>query len=162
MAKKSREEIDHYVLDQFEQEKHLNIGHERTKNLGHDWRESEIEKNPAGRVVDYESGPAARVIDEPRSVGVYGRFKNPQSGISSEQNLNKWGDYARSNSYHRGPGPGQEPPAPEPRRSVPSEARNKDSDGHLAPLPTPSMSNWATYTAGGDSGEGRLQKIGKR
>jgi hypothetical protein len=152
MAKKSREEIDHYVLDQYEQEKHLGIGHERTKNLGRDWRESEIEKNPA-RPLDYEGGPAARVINEPRSQGVYGKFADPKDGTSRQENLDRWASYAKSNSYHRGPGPGVYPTTPDPRGR-----HTNESDGYLL-----STKGWANLPdAGSESGEGRLQKSGKR
>src|SRR6516164_836243 len=134
MAKKSREEIDHYVLDQFEQEKHLGIGHERTKNLGHDWRESEIEKNPAGRMMNYDSADTARTFRDPAKLqGVYTKCNDPRSGISSEQNIDAWGKRAAVNSYHGSHGEGVEPTVRDPRGvSVPSAARNKGSDGHLA------------------------------
>ena len=78
-------------------------------------------------------------------------------GIANEGNLDRWSDYAKSNSYHRGPGPGKEPPASDAgRRSVPAEARSKDSDGYLA-----SPKEWAKYEYGSDSGLGRLEKAGK-
>src|SRR5262249_45143116 len=101
MAKRSRDEIDHYVLDQFEQEKHLGIGHEMTKNLGHDWRESEIERNPAGRVVDYADSHASEGVARgpARSIGVYDKFADPQSGIAAADNLKAWSGYATASSY---------------------------------------------------------------
>ena len=134
MAKKSRDEIDHYTLDQYEQERHLGIGHEMTKNLGHDWRESEIEQNPAGRMVDYANNDVSKgVVRGPaRSVGVYGSFKNPESGISTnQQNLDRWADYAKSNSYTghgNKAGIGKDPPqSDDSRQHVP--AAGKGSDG---------------------------------
>ena len=158
MAKKSREEIDHYTLDQYEQEKHLGIGHEMTKNLGHDWRESEIEQNPAGKLMNYDSADTTRVINEPRSQGVYGRFKNPLSGIAEQRNLSRWAGYARSNSYHRGPGPGREPTVRDQgRSSVPSAARSKDSDGYLE-----STRNWPSFEYGSESGLGRIEKTHRK
>jgi hypothetical protein len=61
-------------------------------------------------------------------------------------------------SYQGGDGTGKDVP-PEPRRrSVPSEAAKKDSDGYLE-----STRTWANLPeAGGDSGVGRLEKAGKR
>jgi hypothetical protein len=137
---KSREEIDHYVLDQYEQEKHLGLGHERTKNLGHDWRESQIEQNPA-RPLDYEGGPVRHIVDEARGQGVYGKFKDPQSGISTADNLQAWSEYSTSNSYQ-----GRDP-----------KGRGAGSDNHLA-----SPKEWSRFEYGSESGEGRLQKSGKR
>jgi hypothetical protein len=159
MAKRSREEIDHYVLDQYEQEKHLGIGHERTKNLGHDWRESEIEQNPAGRMMNYDSADTARTFRDPSKLqGVYRKCSDPQSGISTnQQNLDRWAGYARANSYHGGHGEGANPTMRDPRGR-----HSNESDGHLAPLPKPSTANWADYTAGADSGEGRLEKAHRK
>jgi hypothetical protein len=160
MAKKSREEIDHYTLDQFEQERHLGIGHERTKNLGHDWRESEIEQNPAGRMVDYANNDVSKgVVRGPaRSQSVYGKFRDPQSGIANERNLDRWSNYATAGSYRGGDGTGKDVTMRDQgRRSVPSEARNKDSDGYLE-----STKNWPSFDTGGaDSGVGRLEKSRK-
>src|SRR5262249_51491139 len=96
--------LDHDTLTQREQAKHLGVKVERTKNLGHDSTVDRLTENPA-RMMNYDSADTARIINEPRSVGVYGRFKNPQSGIAQQNNLDRWADYARSNSYHRGPGP---------------------------------------------------------
>ena len=165
MAKRSREEIDHYVLDQFEQEKHLGIGHEMTKNLGHDWREREIEKNPAGRMVDYTNNDIGSdlVRGPPRSQGVYQKFTDPKSGISTnQQNLDRWSDYARSNSYtghHHKAGPGVAPTMPDPRERSATGYRpnaSEKSDGYLE-----STKGWAGYDRGSESGEGRLQKARK-
>jgi hypothetical protein len=161
MAEKSREEIDHYVLDQFEQEKHLGIGHERTKNLGHDWRESEIEKNPVGRMQNYDSADTARTFrDPPKLQGVYRKCSDPRSGISSGENLDKWADYAKANSY-TGHGnkasTGKDPTMRDPRGR-----HSNESDGYLAPLPSASTKTWADHRAGAESGEGRLEKRHKR
>jgi hypothetical protein len=142
MAKRSRDEIDHYVLDQFEQEKHLGIGHERTKNLGHDWPESEIEKNPAGRVMNYDSADTARTFRNPSKLqGIYQKTADPRSGIASANNLKAWSGYSTANSYD-----GKDP-----------KGRGEGSDGHLA-----STKGWAGYTAGADTGEGRLEKIHRK
>jgi hypothetical protein len=153
MAKKSRDEIDHYTLDQYEQEKHLGIGHERTKNLGHDWRESEIEKNPAGRVVDYASDKAGEgMLRQPRSQGVYGKFRDPQDGTSRQENHDRWADYAKSNSYighGNKAGPGQPPSMPDPRGS-----HSNKSDGYL-------LKPKGGFDAGADTGEGRIEKARK-
>jgi hypothetical protein len=159
-------EHNHAVLSQAEQARHLGVGDETVMNLGHRVREDDLTRHPLGKVQDYHNHASEHVVRGPaRGVGVYRGFKNPESGLPSEQNLSRWSDYAKSNSYtghHHKDGPGVEPPPGEPRRSVPSEAHGKDSDGHLAPLPKPSTDNWANYSAGSDSGEGRLQKIGKR
>jgi hypothetical protein len=159
MAKKSREEIDHYTLDQYEQERYLSIGHERTKNLGHDWRESEIEQSPAGRMQDYDSADTSRTFRDPaRLQGVYRKCSDPRSGISSGENLNKWADYAEANSYTgRGnkAGVGTPPSMPDPRTGRGSN----ESDGYLADQPSPSTKNWADFRAGSESGEGRLEKL---
>src|SRR6516165_480903 len=120
-------DLNHETLTQDQQAKFLGVKEETTMNLGYSVPISEIEKSPVGYPRDYENGPAARVISEKRSQGVFGKFSDPKSGISSEQNLDKWAGYARSNSYHKGPGPGREPPQSDgQRRSVPSEARDKD------------------------------------
>jgi hypothetical protein len=156
--------LDHETLTQGQQAKFLGHKPETVMNLGHPTTVDRLTENPVGRPLDYENDAAARITNETRSVGVYGKFRDPQSGISTnEQNLNRWADYARSNSYHRGPGPGKEPTMRDPRgTTVPSAARTKDSDGHLAPLPSASTENWADYSAGADSGEGRLEKIHRK
>jgi hypothetical protein len=151
MAKKSRDEIDHYTLDQHEQEKYLGIGHERTKNLGHDWPESEIEQNPAGRVVDYTGGAGQREIKEGQrhTQGVYGRHSPTPSGIPSGENLQAWSRYSQSNTYSVD-GRGRDPRG------------RSDSDGHLAPLPSASTETWADHRAGSESAPGRLEKIHRK
>jgi hypothetical protein len=145
MAKKSREEIDHYVLDQWEQERHLGIGHERTKNLGHDWRESEIEKNPAGRVMNYDTAPQAekQIAEGQRdTTGVYQKHVPINDGRSTAENLQAWSKYSTSNSFH-----GRDP-----------RGRGEGSDNHLL-----STKGWANLPdAGSESGQGRLEKIHSR
>jgi hypothetical protein len=152
-----RPEHGHAVMTEAEQAKFLGRPNEIVSNLGHPSREDDLTRHPLNKVPNYEPN-SNRVVDGPaRSVGVYGRYKNPQSGISTAQNLDRWSDYARSNSYHRGPGPGKEPTVRDPRGStVPSAARNKASDGSLA-----SPKEWAKYEYGSDSGLGRLEKAGK-
>jgi len=162
MVKKSREEIDHYVLDQYEQEKHLGIGHEMTRNLGHPWRESEIEQNPAERTMNYDSADTARTFRDPTKLqGVYGKCSDPQSGISSQDNLDRWSGLATANSYTghgNKDGVGKDPTMRDPRGR-----HSNESDGYLASSPTPSTKNWADFRAGSESGEGRLEKLhGKR
>jgi hypothetical protein len=156
MAKKSREEIDHYTLDQYEQERHLKIGHERTKNLGHDWRESEIEKNPAGRMMNYDSADTARTFRDPAKLqGVYGKCNDPKSGISTQQNIDAWSQRATANSYTghgNKAGPGKDPTMRDPRGR-----HTNESDGYLR-----STKGWPRFDAGSESGEGRLEKAHSR
>ena len=147
--------LDHDTLDQKQQARHLGVKEETVCNLGHPVPVSRLPDNPVGYPRDYEQGPAARVINERRSVGVYGKFGDPQSGIAQQNNLDRWADYAKSNSYHRGPGPGKDPPqSNDSRQHVP--AAGKASDGYLE-----STKGWAGYDRGADSGEGRLQKARK-
>jgi hypothetical protein len=125
------------------------------RNLGHKATDASLTKNPAGRIVTYDTAPQAeRQIKEGQRLtqGVYRRHAPIKSGISSADNLQAWSKYSRSNTYDGGPGPGREPTMRDQgRSSVPSPARSKDSDGHLA-----STKNWASYEYGGDSGLGRL------
>jgi hypothetical protein len=156
MAKKSREEIDHYVLDQFEQERHLGIGHEMTKNLGHDWRESEIEKNPAGKLMNYDSGDTARTFRDPAKLqGVYKKTADPRSGISSADNLARWSGYASMSSFDGKDG--KAPSMPDPReRAAGYRPNGEGSDGHLL------RPEWDRYEYGADSGPGRLEKTHRK
>jgi|SRR6516162_930564 hypothetical protein len=132
------------------------------RNLGHKASDRSLTKNPAGRVVTYDTAPQAeREIKEGQrlTTGVYGRHVPIKSGISTADNLRAWSKYAKSNSYtgHGAKdGPGREPPVRDDRRSVPSAARDKGSDGHLA-----STKDWASFEYGGDSGMGRLEKSQK-
>ena len=149
---------DHDVMSQAEQARFLGAKPERTKNLGYDSTVDKLTQSPVGYPLDYQSPSAARVINETRSQGVYGKFRDPQSGIAQQNNLDRWADYAKSNSYHRGPGPGKDPPQSDgQRRSVPSEARNKDSDGYLE-----STKNWPSFEYGSDSGLGRIEKTHRK
>ena len=116
------------------------------RNLGHKSSERGLLKNPAG-LINYDSADTARTFrDRGKLQGVYTTCSDPRSGIASQANLDKWADYSTKDSYH-----GKDP-----------KGRGAGSDEHLAPLPKPSTDNWANYSAGSDSGEGRLQKIGKR
>jgi hypothetical protein len=133
------------------------------RNLGHKSKSTEaaLTKSPVGRVMNYDTAPQAeRQIKEGQRLtqGVYVRHVPIKSGISSEQNLDQWARYAKSNSYHRGPGPGKDPPqSDDSRRLVPPAAHNKDSDGYLE-----STRNWPSFDTGGaDSGVGRLEKSKK-
>jgi hypothetical protein len=128
------------------------------RNLGHKATDATLTKNPAGRIVSYDTAPQAeRQIKEGQrlTTGVYGRHVPIKSGISSAENLRAWGKYAKSNSYHTGPGPGREPPVSDDSR-VHVPAAGKASDGYLE-----STRGWAGYDRGADSGEGRLQKAKK-
>jgi len=133
------------------------------RNLGHKASDRSLTKNPAGRVVTYDTAPQAeREIKEGQrlTTGVYGRHVPIKSGISSADNLRVWSKYSTSNSYtSRGnkAGLGKDPTVRDPRgSSVPSAARNKDSDGYLA-----GTESWSTFEFGGDSGKGRLEKSEK-
>jgi hypothetical protein len=123
--------LNHETLTQDQQAKFLGVKQETTMNLGHPVPVSRLTENPVGYPKDYEQGPAARVINEPRSVGVYQKFADPKDG----HDLNRWADYARSNSYH-----GRDP-----------RGRGAGSDNHL-------LKPKGDYEAGADSGEGRLEK----
>jgi hypothetical protein len=128
-------------LSQAEQSKFLGRGDEVVSNLGHPSREDDLTRHPLGKVVDYTNHASEGVVrGPPRSQGVYGRFRDPQSGISSEQNLDRWAGYARSNSYG-----GKDP-----------KGRGAGSDGHLA-----STKNWPSFEYGSESGLGRIEKARK-
>jgi hypothetical protein len=152
--------LNHDTLTQDQQARHLGVKQETVMNLGHPVPISEIERNPIGYPRDYENGPAKHIINEPRSQGVYGRFKNPQDGTSTQANLDRWSGYAKANSYTghgNKEGLGKPPSVRDPRGStVPSAARNKDSDGYLA-----SPKDWASYEYGSEAGLGRLEKSQK-
>jgi hypothetical protein len=152
--------LHHDTLTQDQQAAYLGVKQETVLNLGHPVPISEIEQNPAD-MADYTNNDVGKQIvrGPPRSAGVFGSFKDPKSGISTnEQNLDRWADYARSNSYHGGHGEGVEPTVRDPRGgTVPSEARNKGSDGYLQ-----STEGWPSFDTGGaDSGVGRLEKAKK-
>jgi hypothetical protein len=116
------------------------------RNLGHKATDATLTKNPIGRPTNYDSGDTARTFrDRGKLQGVYTTCSDPRSGIASQANLDKWADYSTKDSYH-----GKDP-----------KGRGAGSDEHLAPLPKPSTDNWANYSAGSDSGEGRLQKAKK-
>ena len=152
--------LDHDTMSQAEQARYLGAKPERTKNLGHDSSVDRLTQNPVGYPKDYEQGPAARVINEKRSQGVFGKFADPKDGRSTQANLDRWADYAKANSYTghgNKAGVGKAPTVRDPRGgTVPSAARKKDSDGYLA-----SPKDWASYEYGGDSGLGRLEKSKK-
>jgi hypothetical protein len=133
--------LNHETLTQDQQAKFLGVKEETTMNLGHPVPVSRLTDNPVGYPRDYENGPAARVINETRSQGVYQKFADPKDGRSTQQNLDRWSDYAKSNSFH-----GENP-----------RGRGQGSDGHLA-----STKNWGSFDYGSESGPGRLEKAGKR
>jgi hypothetical protein len=118
---------------------------------------SDLTKHPLKDVIAYDG---RNIIDERRAQGVYRKFRDPKGGISSEQNLDRWADYAKSNSYtgHGDKaGHGKDPTMPDPRGS-----HSQRSDGYLAPLPSASTETWADHRAGSESGEGRLEKLHSR
>jgi hypothetical protein len=123
--------LHHETLTQDQQAKFLGVKEETTMNLGHPVPISEIEKNPVGYPRDYENGPAARVINERRSQGVYGRFRDPKDGTSTQANLDRWSDYAKANSYTghgNKAGVGKDPTVRDPRGgTVPSVARRANT-----------------------------------
>jgi hypothetical protein len=154
--------LHHDTLTQDQQAKYLGVKQETVLNLGHPVPISEIEKNPAGRVMNYDSADTARTFrDPPKLQGVYKSAPDPRSSISSEQNIDAWSRRASANSFDGKDG--KEPPMRDQgRSSVPSPARSKNSDGYLADQPSPSTDNWASFRAGSESGEGRLEKLHKR
>src|SRR5262249_27917334 len=124
---------------QGQQARFLGSKPEAVMNLGHASTVDKLTENPA-RMIDYADSHASEgVVRGPeRSQGVYGRFKNPESGISAEGNLDRWADYARSNSYH-----GSDP-----------RGRETGSDNHLL-----STKGWANLPdSGSESGPGRIEK----
>jgi hypothetical protein len=152
--------LDQDTLTQREQAKRLGVKEETVMNLGHRVKQDDLSRHPLDRVQNYDSGDTARTFrDPPRLQGVYGKCNDPKSGISAKQNIDAWAKRATANSYdghHHKAGPGVAPTVRDDRRSVPSEARNKGSDGHLA-----STKDWASFEYGGDSGLGRLEKSQK-
>jgi hypothetical protein len=124
-------------------------------NLGH--KGKPLTKNSAG-MVDYTNNDIGKkMLRQPsRLQGVYTSCSDPRSGISSADNLGKWSDYATKDSYHRGPGPGKDPPVSDRQRQhVP--AAGKDSDGYLQ-----STQNWPNHEFGADSGPGRIEKTHRK
>jgi hypothetical protein len=153
--------LNHDTLDQKQQARHLGVKEETVCNLGHPVPVSRLTENPAGRMVDYANNDVSKgIVRGPaRSVGVYGSFKNPTSGISSEQNLSRWSGYASANTevtrgQAHGPGPGKDPPMSDDSRMP---AAGKDSDGYLQ-----STRNWPNHEYGADSGPGRLEKTHRK
>jgi hypothetical protein len=148
--------LDHEILDQAAQARWLGSKVERVKNLGHNSTVDRLTENPVGHPIEYDpKGVADRVINEKRQTGVYEKFRDPQSGLSEQRNLDRWADYAKSNSYtgHRAKaGHGKYPTMPDPRGS-----HSNKSDGYLE-----STRRWPDFDrAGSESGEGRLDKLHK-
>ena len=127
------------------------------RNLGHKASNATLTKNPAGYPHDYENGPADKVINEKRSVGVYGKFRDPQSGISSAENLSRWSGYASEGSYQGKDG--KAPVTPDPRTG---RRTSNQSDNYLASMPETSTKTWADHRDGSESGPGRLEKIHRK
>src|SRR5262249_54287263 len=144
--------LHHDTLTQAEQSRFLGRSVECTKNLGHDSTVDRLTENPAGRMMNYDSADTARTFRDPSKLqGVYRKTGDPRSGISSEANIDAWGRRASVNSYHGKDG--KDPTMRDPRGS-----HTNESDGYLR-----STKDWANLPdAGAESGEGRLQKSGKR
>jgi hypothetical protein len=156
-----RPERDHFVMSEKEQAKFLGRGEEVTMNLGHRVHQDDLVKHPLGKTQNYDSADTERTFrDRPKLQGVYKKTADPKSGISSADNLKAWSKYADSNRYTghgNKAGHGKDPTMPDPRGS-----HSNESDGYLAPLPSPSEKYWADYRAGSESGEGRLEKLHHR
>jgi hypothetical protein len=154
-------EHGHAVLTEAEQAKFLGRGNEVVSNLGHPSRESDLTKHPLNKVQNYDSGDTARTFrDPPRLQGVYTKCNDPKSGISAEQNIDAWAKRATANSYTghgNKAGVGKDPTMPDPRGR-----HSNESDGYLARSPNPSTDNWASFRAGSESGEGRLEKLHRK
>jgi hypothetical protein len=146
-------EHGHAVLSQRQQSKLLGVGDEVTMNLGHRVPEDRVMEHPLNKVDDYANSHASeRVVDGPkRGQSIYGRFKNPQSGVANEGNLNRWAGYAHAGSYQGGDGTGKEVSMRDPRGR-----RDEGSDGHLL------RPEWDRYQFGADSGAGRLEKTHRK
>jgi hypothetical protein len=142
--------LNHDTLTQDQQARHLGVKEETVKNLGHDMPVSRLTENPVGYPRDYENGPAALVINEKRSQGVFGKFADPKDGRSTQANLDRWSDYAKANSYTghgNKAGLGKPPSVRDPRGgTVPSAARNKASDGYLASPKNLNRKAWPCIT----------------
>jgi hypothetical protein len=122
--------LNHDTLTQDQQARHLGVKQETVMNLGHPYPVSRLTENPAA-VVDYTNNDVGKkMLRQSRSVGVYEKFRDPKDGTPNQQNLDRWSDYARSNSYHGKDGK-DAPMRDGGRSSVPSAAREKDSDGYL-------------------------------
>jgi hypothetical protein len=91
--------LNHDIKTQGQQARFLDSTPEQVRNLGHPTAVDRLTENPVGYPLDYQSPSAARVINETRSQGVYGRFRDPQSGIAQQNNLDRWAGYAKANSY---------------------------------------------------------------
>jgi hypothetical protein len=145
--------LDHDVLDQSQQARHLGVKPETLLNLGHPCSVADIAKHPLSKPINYDTAPQAeRQISEGQrhATGVYQKHSPIKSGISTADNLRSWGDYSRSNTYSVD-GRGRDP-----------KGRGAGSDGHLAPLPKASTETWANFRAGSESGEGRLEKLHRK
>jgi hypothetical protein len=137
--------LNHDIKTQGQQARFLGSTPEQVRNLGHPSTVDRLTESPVGYPKDYEQGPAARVINEKRSVGVYQRFADPKDGRSTQQNLDRWADYARSNSYNVD-GRGRDP-----------KGRGEGSDNHLR-----STKSWPNHEFGSESGPGRIEKTHSR
>jgi hypothetical protein len=104
--------LDHDTLTQAQQAKHLGVKQETIRNLGHPCAISDIQKNPAGRLMDYDTADTKATFRDRGSTGVYGKFDRPTSG----HDLAAWSDRASANSFH-----GKNP-----------SGRGQGSDNHLA------------------------------
>ena len=140
--------LNHETLTQDQQAKFLGVKEETVMSLGHPVPISRIADHPlTGQPMNYDTAPQAeRQIKEGQRTtqGVYGRHAPINSGVSTAENLRDWSRYSQSNTYSVD-GRGRDP-----------KGRGAGSDGHLA---TP---EWTGYTAGADSGVGRIEKTHSR
>jgi hypothetical protein len=144
-------EHQHAVLSQKEQSKFLGRADEVVSNLGHPSREDDLTRHPLGRMMNYDSADTARTFRDPAKLqGIYRKCGDPRSGISSGENLDKWADYAKANSY-TGEGLGKPPSMPDPRGG-----HSNESDGYLR-----STKGWADFDYGSESGF-RIEKTHRK
>jgi hypothetical protein len=138
-------EHNHAVMPEVQQRKFLGVGEEHTLNLGHPSTQDRLTEHPLGKVHDYANSRASeKIVAGPkRSQSVYGKFADPKDG----HDLKGYAGYAHAGTYQRGDGTGRPVSMRDPRGR-----RDEGSDGHLA---TP---EWTGYTAGADSGVGRIEK----
>lgn len=143
--------FDHDVKSQAEQARWLGDKPETVMNLGHPVSVADIAKHPlrSQELKSYTSDRPNHGADR-GGQGVYGKFRDPQSGISSADNLKDWSGYAKSNSY-TGHGSGKAGPGKDPTMPDPRGRHSNQSDGYL-------LQPKGGFEYGADSGPGRLEK----
>lgn len=154
-ATKPAPEIDHAIMSEAEQSRFLGRADETTMSLGHRVKQDALTEHPLGKLPTYDTADTARTFRDPSKLqGVYGKCGDPRSGISSQDNLDRWADYATKDSYTghgNKAGTGRPVSMPDPRGR-----RDEGSDEYLL------RPDWSKYEYGADSGPGRLEKSGKR